>query len=485
MKTGNNSFVRSLVIAQALLLCLNNCMPGCLASSKSDLDYTDLNKLGGLETVIYGSAHKNLPNEKRVDSLEKILFGKTHSGSLHARIFAIATALNGTANTLSPPIAPALDREDTLKGPAPRVTSEGDWEADEPNAPASDAKQARINNSLQQAMQLYNDGQISQAEVMFKKVLSLDSRNADANYNLGAIAESRSDWEEALHYYQTALRSNPGDEDIKNAIASMQSKLASNKNNQIQPANKNTKLSSKQVELLKAKVDQAANDYAKGNYDAAIVNLKTVIAQAPDQADVYYALGQAYKAKNQNQLAADAFNHAANLAPDNKQYSDALAQINTDAGQSQNSTANHNDTFSSNNPDLNKKHGKNKSAQNNLASQNNNNNSPDAAAGEITPFSDQGNNELGWQPAGAANGSSYGGSYYTPGMSTGYMPGYTYSNSIPYSMTSVMERAAIGSLAGAAIGSMFAGRGYRMNGAFTGSMMGGMIGAMSARGRRW
>ena len=65
------------------------------------------------------------------------------------------------------------------------------------------------------------------------------------------------------------------------------------------------------------------------------------------------------------------------------------------------------------------------------------------------------------------------------------MPGYTYSNSIPYSMTSMMERAAIGGIAGAAMGSMFAGRGYRMSGAFSGGMMGGMMGLMSGRGRRW
>ena len=121
MKTLIKSFARSLILAQALLLlCSTLCIPVSLASNKSDLDYADLSKLAGLETVIYGSAHKNLPNEKRVDSLEKILFGKTHNGTLHSRIFVISNALTGTAgDSLAPPLAPGLDREEPLKGAAP------------------------------------------------------------------------------------------------------------------------------------------------------------------------------------------------------------------------------------------------------------------------------------------------------------------------------------------------------------------------------
>src|SRR5271163_1840598 len=109
MKTVNNLITRSRVLTQVfLLLCTYTCIPAGLAASKTDLDYADLNQLARLETVIYGSAHKNLPNEKRVDSLEKIVFGKTHSGPLHSRIFSIANTLTGTANnSLSPPLAPS------------------------------------------------------------------------------------------------------------------------------------------------------------------------------------------------------------------------------------------------------------------------------------------------------------------------------------------------------------------------------------------
>ena len=460
MKIVNNFFFRFLVLAQVLLiLCINTgaTTAAALASDKNNLDYGDLNKLANLETIIYGSAHKNLPNEKRVDSLEKIIFGKTHGGSLHARLFTLASTINGNQNSaLSPPIAPSLDRSDTLKSSIPSAAPQSDWQTDENDiATPSEAKHDRITNLLQQAMQNYNNGQTNQAEALFKNVLSIDNANPDANFNLGAIAESRSDWQNALNYYQAALRANPNDQETKKAVQSVQKKLSL-----ANQTPSKTKLSSQQISMLKAKVDQAASDYQKGNYDAAIANLKSVIAQAPDQADVYFALGQAYKAKGLNHEASSAFSQALNLEPNNKQYSDALAELNKIANSGANSTSNSsNDTFASNN------------------------NNANPGSGEITPFSDQGNSQLGWQPASSPN-ASYGAGYYMPGMNAGVMPGYTYSNYIPYSMTSRMESAAIGGLAGAAIGSLFAGRGYRMSGAMSGGMIGGMMGMMRG-GRRW
>lgn len=472
MRTSSANSPRFFVLAQIfLLLCNTTCVPS-LASTKHDLDYADLNKLANLETIIYGSTHKNIPSEKRVDSLEKIIFGKTHSGPLHTRIFAIANALNGTNNNnnLLPPLAPSLDSENTAKGPAPSIAQQDDWEPDQDQNNGSDAKQARITKTLQQAMQLYNQGQTGQAESMFKNVLALDSTNSDANFNLGAIAEERSDWQSALNYYQAALQSNPNDRDTQNAVASMQAKLAASKNNHSVNADGGIKLSNKQIAALKAKVNQAADDYGKGNYDAAISNLKSVLNKAPNQADVYFALGQAYKAKGETSQAADAFSQALRLAPGNSQYAAALAQINNTGS----------DTFSSGNTNQSNDSAK----QNQLAYNNNDSSKP---AGEITPFSDQGNNQLGWQPAGGSSygGTSYSGSYYSTGSGSRYMPGYTYSNYIPYNMTSMIGGAAIGGLMGAAVGSMFAGSGYRMRGAMIGGMAGSMMGLMSGRYRRW
>ncbi len=155
-------------------------------------------------------------------------------------------------------------------------------------------------------MQLYSQKQTDQAETIFKNVLSLDSHNGDANFNLGAIAEGKADWQKALHYYQAALSTQPNDKDIQAAVQSMQAKIKnapslSNVLGQNEPAqNLPGKLSPQQMDALRQKVSQAASYYQNGNYDAAINILQNVANQAPDQADVQYALGQAYRAKGQN-----------------------------------------------------------------------------------------------------------------------------------------------------------------------------------------
>ncbi len=479
MKTANTFTARLQAIAIILSLIVNTTfiLPAS-AKTVDNLDYADSTKLASLETIIYGSSYKYLPSDKRISSLEKILFGKTHSGSLHTRVYALAAAINGSkTDLLAPPVAPELDHSDTATNtPIPPLAP--DINASDTLSPL-EAQDDRIKVMLQEAMQYYGQGQPDKAESIFKQVLKLDSQNSDANFNLGAIAEQKSDWTSALHYYQIALKSNPDDTETKNAVASMQAKIASNNESSKSNNSSSSKLSPAQITSLKSKVSQAANDYQSGNYDSAISNLEAVLAQAPDQADVYYALAQSYKAKGQYNDAASVLNQAIKLAPNNQDYKDALAQIANQNNQQANAPG---DTFANNNPDLagnpKKSHSKKKGdsdwEEDFTSPQTANNNAP---VGEITPFSDAGNSQLGWQPTSEARSSN---SYYMPSLS-GYMPGYTYSNTIPYTMTYRIERAAIGGLTGAAIGSMFAGRGYRSRGLMTGAMVGGMLGLMGGR----
>ncbi len=101
------------------------------AASSSDLSFSDLTKLSSLETVIYGSSYKNMPSDKRIGSLEKILFGKVQKGPLPTRLAAIVSTVNGQHNNLlSPPIAPELDRSDTLtKTPTPPIAPQAAGDA--------------------------------------------------------------------------------------------------------------------------------------------------------------------------------------------------------------------------------------------------------------------------------------------------------------------------------------------------------------------
>ena len=478
MKTTNSLSIRLCAIAECLLLA-SYCAfsPASFAATSSDLNYSDLAKLSSLETIIYGSAHKNLPGEKRVESLEKVLFGKAHSGDPHDRITALASAINGPDNNLlAPPMAPALDRSDALtKTATPPIapTTTQQLDSDDTDMPPT-AQQDRIKIMLQQAMQLYSQGQTASAETIFKNVLALDSVNSDANFNLGAIAESRSDWASALHYYQVALKSNPGDEEIKTAVQGMQAKVKAGQliskgasGNAQNNSSASNKLSPQEIQALKEKVNQAATEYHNGNYDAAISDLKAVASQAPDQADVQYALGQAYIAKGLYENARSALTQALFISPNNPQYKEALS--NLDKQMSSSAANGPGDTYSSN------------SNNNQLANQNS------GPAGQVTPFSDVnvGNDAQGWQSAPAAGISGANGFYspgfmpgYTTGYPTGYsgayMPGYASSYS-PYGLSSGMKTAAMAGMAGMALGSMF------------GLMMGSHnnYGYSHGYGRRW
>ncbi len=104
-----------------------------------------------------------------------------------------------------------------VEEPQPQALSNYD---DPDTATPADATTAM----LKRATDLYTKGDTAEAERMFKKVLTLDSRNADAHYNLGAIAEARGDVAQALNAYRMASQINPNDKDFRDAVAQIERK---------------------------------------------------------------------------------------------------------------------------------------------------------------------------------------------------------------------------------------------------------------------
>jgi tetratricopeptide (TPR) repeat protein len=80
--------------------------------------------------------------------------------------------------------------------------------------------------ALADAMQLYQDGKVPQAESAFHGIIAKDPSNGDAYYNLAVIAEGKNDLNGALSYYRSALNLNPQDTDLQSAVVSVQNKLA-------------------------------------------------------------------------------------------------------------------------------------------------------------------------------------------------------------------------------------------------------------------
>jgi len=449
-------------IAPALAVSGNAARSGVMAAGV--LSYSDLQNLGDCETTLFGGPHKNYPSEERVSSLENSVFGETKKGDLSARINALKMALAaGKSNSLlKPPLVPQMDNSNktAASNPPPPGDAGGDLDEMPPKAPGID----RTKMALHEALELYSQGKIDQAESAFKRVLATDKQNADANYNLGAIAEGKGNLNEALKYYKAAQRTSPGDSDINSAVSSIQSKLGSSgsdtaylpppaPNGFAAPVAQTPRASAAPLDPqkraeLKSRVQQAAAAFKRGEFDTSISILEDVSRQAPNESDVQYALAQSYKAKGRFLDARSSLNNAITLSPDNQMYQDArrdLDRVIANGGAHGNNAPRADDVIAN--------------------SDNGGNSDTGEKAGQITPFTGIG-----------APGSSSGNGW----QSTGY-GGYQASNYKP-EKSSRIKRAAIGGLTGAAVGAafggMFSGYGGRGSGVMYGAAMGGLFGLL-------
>ncbi|MBU6450666.1 MAG: tetratricopeptide repeat protein [Cyanobacteria bacterium REEB67] len=314
----------------------------------------DNNKLDNFEQVIYGAPRKNMSEDARLKALEIKLFGESKSGSTDSRIAAIQKALaygKGGASSpdFLPPLAPTLDTSansgKTASAPAYKAKGADSYAAAD-GAPQDNSQ------AVADAMQLYTDGKVDKAEQAFRKIISNDPNNADAYYNLGVIAEGRGDLKAALADYRQAQRINPQDQDLRDTVTSVANKLSSGqrgaaggkggapaiasapKNSGGSPSSSSSSSSSGGGDRarLKGMVDDASVKYKSGDYDGAISELGQVANEAPGDADVQFALGQAYKAKGDTGRARTAMARASALDPNNTTYQNALASLTAAAG---------------------------------------------------------------------------------------------------------------------------------------------------------
>jgi tetratricopeptide (TPR) repeat protein len=426
-----------------------------VTDASTTTSYADLSKLEQSEQVLFGYTRKNIPSQERLQSMEIEIFGERHQGSFHSRIEAIQAALaSGKSNLLMPPMAAELDKgaSDSGHGSAAAIGNAPQGNDDR----TAEAAEDNAKSQLRQALGLYSAGKYPEAEAAFKKVIALDKNNTDAYFNLGAMAENRGDLKSALTYYQTALKINPSDGELQNAVAGARSKLAdltitpTVSAEMPQPAPSYTKA---QVRVnIKERIDQASIAYKSGNYDQSIQILRSVAQESPNEASVQYALSQCFKAKHQYMEARSTLNVALNLDPANQLYKDALGDLDRRiANGGGDRTQKGYDTIANNG-----------SADPAAAS---------GPAGQITPFTGISSPHTGWQSTGSPGGYSASGGYL-PSFSRGGFGG----------SSSRIQRAAIGGLAGVAVGSLFGG-GYRgrTRNMMIGGAVGGLFGLLSGR----
>lgn len=331
MKLHIRIYRSAICLSQSLLLLAGNATFAYAATSQGS------GSLDTFEKAVFGETHSKLSESTRLKDLETNLFGKVHSGTTAQREAEISKALGGSKNDnlLLPAMAPQLDTSNGSNIHSAPSSQENSYSDAAPVSATGDAEK----ETLRTAMKLYSQGKTDEAEKQFRKALSINKNSVDAYYNLGVIAESRGDFKGALSNYKSAARINPSDTDLASAISSLETKLQDNaaadqhRRDVAQQAALEQQERRKQ-DSLKQMIDTAATAYKNHDYDKAISNLQYVSQQAPNDGDVLYALGQAYKGKGDYSRARAAYNNAIASDPGNSMYKDALANLNQVANNS-------------------------------------------------------------------------------------------------------------------------------------------------------
>jgi tetratricopeptide (TPR) repeat protein len=391
-----------------------------------------------------------------------------------------------------PPIAPQLDTSAFPAQPAPVTRNNArdsyndapmqadsrDYEATQPAPEPVD----RVKELLKQALVKHNQGDRAGAQKLFKQVLSMDPRNGDANFNLGAMAEDAGDLNGAQHYYRAAAAANPGDSDVRDALAAVDQRL------QQQAQARETANQVAKKNQLRQVATEAATAYKSGNYDKAIQLLEQIDREAPGDANVKYGLGQAYRGKGDMQRANANLQAAASLAPDNQLYRNTLTELSKQqqqvARQPQSSPSGMNFDDGAAMPSGGRDYGQTPPVANDYRQ-----------AGDLTPFNGGGNEQLYGhaydnQPryGGGGIASGLGSALGIGGLGMGLSSLMGGRSAVPYgggSRGSRLVRGAVtgglsGAVAGALGGMVTGGRGAMKSGAMKGAMYGGLFGMLSS-----
>lgn len=474
---------RALSLALSLVLVFGTFAPAFAAASSSSS--SNEARLEKIENSLLARTQKGMSEQDRLSTLENRVFGTKKSGSVSERLANLDTAVSSArtaSSLLAPPMAPRLDTTpwSKVEEPQPQALSNYD---DPDTATPTDASTAM----LKRATDLYTKGDTAEAERMFKKVLTLDSRNADAHYNLGAIAEARGDVAQALNAYRMASQINPNDREFRDAVAQIERKQNADRLAQAeqQRQKEEHQREASKRDSLKTMIAQASTAYKNGQFDSAVRQLEVVVKQAPHDSDVRFALAQAYKAKGDLTKARINLNQALAAQPNNKLYRDALSDLDqriaSGSGGNSGNSAGNNGNFG------------NDSGYDSARAYDNSQQSDGGPSYAPAPRKQVPSDYI------SSRGASYGSNSVDDGDGVQpFSPSPSYSSSASSSRrfdrgglggilgggggtTSVMKRAALGSITGAAMGAMW-GRnsgGGMKSGMLKGALMGGMMGILT------
>ena len=183
-------------------------------------------------------------------------------------------------------------------------------------------KSAEIGGLLQEALQYHRAGQMQKAEQVYRRVLSLDQDNSDANHLLGLIACQFGKNDIGISLIRRAIQSNPGS---VGALLSLGNVLMS------QGDAAGAIGAYRHVIALKPEFAEAHNNLGnvqarRGDIDGAAASFRQAIAIKPDYAEAHNNLGNLYNSRGNLDEAIASYRQAIAIKPD---YAEAYNNLGT------------------------------------------------------------------------------------------------------------------------------------------------------------
>ena len=168
-----------------------------------------------------------------------------------------------------------------------------------------------INETLQQAITMHQEGRLEEAESLYRKVLEAQPTNLDANNNLGIILEYSGKLKDAEISYKKAIKFKSDFAEAYNNLGSTLVKL-----------NKFFEAEASYKKAVQFKPDYAKAYYNLGNTlqkleksNEAEINYKKAIELKPDYAEAYNNLGTIFQNLNRQEEAEKNYKKAIELNP--------------------------------------------------------------------------------------------------------------------------------------------------------------------------
>ncbi len=193
------------------------------STQQNELSQADLKLLNRLEDRFWSNTQQALATEKRIEELELFVFGEIKAGTVKERITVLAKATGATQKTMSSQTERKAETETISDSKlSNRAGPSGIKTATVMTNQKNDLEIEKADDLLQESMRLFGKGELSEAAALLETVLVLNKHDADAYFNLGAIAEAKADLNSAIRYYQSALKERPDDKEVQEALSSVE-----------------------------------------------------------------------------------------------------------------------------------------------------------------------------------------------------------------------------------------------------------------------